>query len=121
PVLAGTRLLAMCARDTEIDALKVSHPTLYTVDRASGRLGSPLAVKGPVVPVGATGGRLALLHIRMEGPASVGYDGVALADPAARKVTYAPLARTYEGTPGMAAGTVYVSGQTGRVTAIDPE
>ncbi|MFD4755370.1 serine/threonine-protein kinase [Streptomyces sp. NPDC058426] len=121
PVLAGTRLLAMCARDGEIDALDVRHPTLYTVDRASGRLGSALAVKGPVVPVGATGGRLALLRVHKEGPASTGYDGVALADPATRKVTYAPLARTYDGTPGMAGGTVYVSGQTGRVTAIDPE
>ncbi|MEU6441735.1 PQQ-binding-like beta-propeller repeat protein [Streptomyces sp. NPDC047046] len=121
PVQAGTRLLAMCARDTEIDALAVRHLTLYTVDRSSGRLGSPLAVNGPVVPVGVTGGRLALLRIHMEGTASAGYDGVALADPAARKVTYARLDRTYEGTPGMARGTVYVSGQTGRVTAIDPE
>ncbi|WP_435193062.1 serine/threonine-protein kinase [Streptomyces sp. NRRL F-5630] len=121
PVVAGTRLLAMCARDAEIDALEVSHPTLFTVDRASGRLGSPVEVKGPVVPVGVAGGRLALLRVHKEGAASVGYDGVALADPATRKVTYARLDRTYEGTPGMAGGTVYVSGQTGRVVAIDPE
>lgn len=41
-------------------------------------------------------------------------------DPASGKVTYSRLDQVYGGTPGMADGTVYVSGQTGRVTALDP-
>lgn len=40
-------------------------------------------------------------------------------DPAARKVTYARFDKAYEGTSGMADGTVYVSGQAGLVTALD--
>ncbi|MFJ9682027.1 serine/threonine-protein kinase [Streptomyces sp. NPDC101194] len=121
PVPVGTQLLAMCATDAEVDALEVRHPTLYTVDRASGTLGAPIEVDGPAVPMGVAHGRLVLLQVHMEGPALAGYDGVARVDPASRKVTYSRLAKTYAGTPGMADGTVYVSGQTGLVTALDPE
>ncbi|MFJ3590662.1 MULTISPECIES: serine/threonine-protein kinase [unclassified Streptomyces] len=120
PVQAGPRLMAMCATNTEVDALEVRHPTLYTVDRASGTLGRPIGVDGPAVPMGVADGRLVLLQERREGPAMVGYRGVARVDPRSRKVTYSPLARTYEGTPGMAGGALYVSGQTGLVTAFDP-
>ncbi|MEV0844287.1 PQQ-binding-like beta-propeller repeat protein [Streptomyces sp. NPDC049954] len=120
PVPVGPRLFAMCATAAEVDASEVRHPTLYAVDRGSGTLGEPIAVDGPAVPMGVAGGRLVLLQERMEGTASAGYDGVARVDPASRKVTYSRLARTYAGTPGMADGTVYVSGQTGLVTAIDP-
>lgn len=120
PVLAGPRLFAMCAPDAELDASEVRHPTLYTLDRASGELGEPLAVDGPAVPMGVADGRLVLLQEHREGPATVGYDGVARVDPASRKVTYSPLAKTYAGTPGMADGTLYLSGQTGLVTALDP-
>ncbi|MEV3948855.1 serine/threonine-protein kinase [Streptomyces halstedii] len=120
PVLAGQRLFAMCAPDAELDASEVRHPTLYTVDRASGELGEPVEVDGPAVPMGVADGRLVLLQEHREGPATTGYDGVARVDPASRKVTYSRLAKTYEGTPGMADGTVYVSGQTGLVTALDP-
>ncbi|MCW8219136.1 serine/threonine-protein kinase, partial [Streptomyces griseolus] len=120
PVLAGQRLFAMCAPDAELDASEVRHPTLYTVDRASGELGEPIEVDGPAVPMGVADGRLVLLQEHREGPATTGYDGVARVDPASRKVTYSRLAKTYEGTPGMADGTVYVSGQTGLVTALDP-
>ncbi|MER6722482.1 serine/threonine-protein kinase [Streptomyces halstedii] len=120
PVLAGPRLFAMCAPDAELDASEVRHPTLYTVDRASGELGEPIEVDGPAVPMGVADGRLVLLQEHREGPATTGYDGVARVDPASRKVTYSRLAKTYEGTPGMADGTVYVSGQTGLVTALDP-
>ncbi|MDP5310109.1 MULTISPECIES: serine/threonine-protein kinase [Streptomyces] len=120
PVPVGPRLFAMCATDTEINASEVRHPTLYAVDRASGTLGSPLAVDGPAVPVGVAGGRLVLLQEHREGTGTTGYDGVARVDPVSRKVTYSRLARTYAGTPGMADGTVYVSGQTGLVTALDP-
>lgn len=120
PVPAGPQLIAMCATDAEVNALDVRHPTLYTVDRASGRLGGPVAVDGPAVPMGFADGRLVLLQEHMEGPATAGYDGVARVDPASRKVTYSRLAKAYEGTPGMADGTVYVSGQTGLVTALDP-
>ncbi len=119
PVPAGPRLLAMCATDAEVDASGVRHPTLYPVDRASGTLGGPIAVDGPVVPMGVADGRLVLLQGHVEGAALVGYDGVARVDPASRKVTYSRLARTFAGTPGMADGTVYVSGQTGLVTAFD--
>ncbi|MFF7967886.1 serine/threonine-protein kinase [Streptomyces sp. NPDC007903] len=120
PVQAGPRLLAMCATDEEVDAVAVRHPTLYEVDRASGRLGAPIAVEGPAVPMGVAGGRLVLLREHLEGVASDGYDGVVRVDPASRKVTYSRLAKTYAGTPGMVDGTVYVSGQTGLVTAVDP-
>ncbi|MFJ6850963.1 serine/threonine-protein kinase [Streptomyces sp. NPDC091271] len=120
PVPAGPRLFAMCATDAEVDALEVRHPTLYTLDRASGTLGRPVAVDGPATPVGVDKGGLVLLQEHFEGTALTGYDGVARVDPASRKVTYSRLARTYGGTPGMADGTVYVSGQTGLVTALDP-
>ncbi|MFI9627984.1 protein kinase [Streptomyces sp. NPDC052042] len=120
PVPMGPQLLAMCARDTEVDAPMVRHPTLYTVDRASGTLGRPIAVDGPAVPMGVADGRLVLLKRHLEGAVLDGYDGVARVDPASRKVTYSRLARTYTGTPGMVDGTVYVSGQTGLITALDP-
>jgi outer membrane protein assembly factor BamB len=120
PVPVGPQLFAMCATDAEVDASEVRHPTLYTVDRASGTLGRPIAVDGPAVPMGVANGRLVLLQGHMEGTALAGYDGVARVDPASRKVTYSRLAKTYAGTPGMADGTVYVSGQTGLVTALDP-
>ncbi|MFJ8857598.1 PQQ-binding-like beta-propeller repeat protein [Streptomyces sp. NPDC102451] len=120
PVPVGPQLMAMCAADAELDASEVRNPTLHTVDLSSGALGSPVAVDGPAVPTGVADGRLVLLQVRMEGPESVGYDGVARVDPASRKVTYSRLAETYAGTPGMAGGIVYVSGQTGLVTALDP-
>ncbi|MFE2940732.1 PQQ-binding-like beta-propeller repeat protein [Streptomyces sp. NPDC059255] len=120
PVLAGQQLFAMCATNAEVAASEVRHPTLYTVDRASGTLGRPIAVDGPAVPMGVADGRLVLFQVRMEGTGWAGYDGVARVDPALRKVTYSRLARTYPGTPGMADGTLYVSRQIGLVTALDP-
>ncbi|MGY3684260.1 protein kinase domain-containing protein [Streptomyces sp. TE33382] len=120
PVPMAAQLLAMCATDEELDASEVQHPTLHTVDRASGKLGRPIAVDGPAVPMGVADGRLVLLQRHMEGTAPAGYEGVARVDPASRKVTYSRLSRTLEGTPGMADGTVYLSGQTGLVTALDP-
>ncbi|MEU0280553.1 serine/threonine-protein kinase [Streptomyces sp. NPDC006195] len=120
PVPVGAQLFAMCATDTEVDALEVRHPALYPVDRGSGALGRPIAVDGPAVPMGVADGRLVLLLGRMEGTALAGYDGVARIDPASGKVTYSRLDRTYAGTPGMAGGAVYMSGQTGLVTAFDP-
>ncbi|WNF25710.1 serine/threonine-protein kinase [Streptomyces sp. C11-1] len=120
PVPVGRELLAMCATEAELDATEVRHPTLHTVDLASGALGRPIAVNGPAVPTGAAGGRLVLLSRHMEGAARAGYDGVVRVDPVSRKVTYSRLGKTYEGTPGMADGTVYVSGQAGLVTALDP-
>ncbi|MFJ2740652.1 PQQ-binding-like beta-propeller repeat protein [Streptomyces sp. NPDC087440] len=120
PVPAGERLYAMCAPTAEIDATEVRHPTLRPLDRATGTPGSPVAVRGPAVPMGVADGRLVLLQVHMRGPAPAGYEGVARLDPATRQVTYSRLPKPVEGTPGMADGTVYVSGQTGRVTALDP-
>ncbi|MFD3654932.1 PQQ-binding-like beta-propeller repeat protein [Streptomyces sp. NPDC058620] len=120
PVPAGPQLIAMCATDAEVNASEVRHPTLYTVDRTSGTLGRPIAVDGPAVPMGVAKGKLVLLQGHLKGTALVGYDAVARVDPASRKVTYSRLAKTYAGTPGMVDGTVYVSGQTGLVTALDP-
>ncbi|MEU8707509.1 serine/threonine-protein kinase [Streptomyces sp. NPDC048565] len=120
PVPLGTELMAMCASDAEVDDLEVRHPTLHTVDRASGALGRPIAVDGPAVPTGVAEGSLVLLQEHKEGTELTGYDGVARVDPASRKVTYSRLAKTYEGTPGMADGTLYMSGQTGLMTALDP-
>ncbi|MFE3647597.1 PQQ-binding-like beta-propeller repeat protein [Streptomyces sp. NPDC059152] len=120
PVPMGTQLVAMCATNAEVNAFAVRHPTLYPVDRASGTLGRPIAVNGPAVPMGVANGRLVLLQIDMEGTQSAGYNGVAQVDPASRKVTYSRLVKTYPGTPGLADNTVYVSEQTGLVTALDP-
>ncbi|MFF3763962.1 PQQ-binding-like beta-propeller repeat protein [Streptomyces sp. NPDC001922] len=120
PVPAGPRLVAMCAKDAEVDALAVRHPALYPVDRASGTLGRPIAVNGPAVPMGVANGRLVLLQVHRKGTELAGYNGVVQVDPASRKVRYSRLAKTYAGTPGMADSTVYVSGQTGLVTALDP-
>ncbi|WP_435604867.1 protein kinase domain-containing protein [Streptomyces sp. bgisy130] len=119
PVSVGPQLVAMCATDAEVNAFAVRHPTLYPVDRASGTLGRPIAVNGPAVPMGVANGRLVLLQVHRKGTELAGYNGVARVDPASRKVTYSRLAETYAGTPGMADGTVYVSGQTGLVTALD--
>ncbi|MFI7318352.1 PQQ-binding-like beta-propeller repeat protein [Streptomyces venezuelae] len=120
PVAAGTRLYAMCAPRAELAATDVRHPDLRAVDLASGSLGEPVAVRGPAVPVGTAGGSLVLLHERHEGPAMVGYDGVTRVDRDANEATYTRLPKTYDGTPGMADGTVFVTGQTGLVTALDP-
>ncbi|MFE3772744.1 PQQ-binding-like beta-propeller repeat protein [Streptomyces sp. NPDC059122] len=120
PVPMGAQLVAMCATNAEVNAFAVRHPTLYPVDRASGTLGRPIAVNGPAVPMGVANGRLVLLQIGMEGTQSAGYNGVAQVDPASRKVTYSRLVKTYPGTPGLADNTVYVSEQTGLVTALDP-
>ncbi|MFD8911504.1 protein kinase [Streptomyces sp. NPDC059575] len=121
PVLVGARLVAMCATDEEADDLGVFHPVLYDVDRASGTLGTPIAVDGRAVPVGVADGRLVLLQEPVAGGAEPeGYHGVVRVDPASRKVTYTRLARTYTGTAGMVDGALYVSGQTGLVTALDP-
>ncbi|MEV7422914.1 protein kinase [Streptomyces sp. NPDC091212] len=120
PVPVGPRLVAMCATNAEVDASEVRHPTLYTVDPASGTLGRPIAVDGPAVPMGVANGRLVLLQAHMEGTALAGYDGVARVHPASRKVTYSRLPKTYSGTPGMADGILCVSSQTGLVTALDP-
>lgn len=120
PVPVGAQLFAMCARNDEVDASEARHATLYAVDRDSGALGEAIAVDGPAVPLGVADGRLVLLQERMEGTASAGYDGLARVDPTSRKVTYSRLPQTYAGTPGMVDGTVYVSGQTGLVTALDP-
>lgn len=120
PVPVDDRLAAMCATDAEMDALDVAGPVLYMIDSTSGALGRPIAVDGPAVPMGVADGRLVLLQEYREGPALAGYDGVARVDPSSRKVTYSRLTETYAGTPGMVDGTVYVSGQTGLVTALDP-
>ncbi|MFK4064974.1 protein kinase [Streptomyces sp. NPDC029674] len=120
PVPAGARLYAMCAPRAELSAGEVRHPDLRLVDLASGSLGKAVAVKGPAVPLGTADGSLVLLHPRQEGPEPVGYDGVSRLDPDSHDVTYARFPKTYDGTPGMADGTVFVSGQTGLVTALDP-
>ncbi|MEJ8652583.1 protein kinase [Streptomyces sp. MS1.AVA.3] len=120
PVPVGPQLVAMCATNAEVNAFAVRHPTLYPVDRASGALGRPIEVNGRAVPMGVANGRLVLLQVHMEGTDPAGYNGVTRVDPASRKVTYSRLAKTYAGTPGMADSTVYVSGQTGLVTALDP-
>ncbi|WP_406222940.1 protein kinase domain-containing protein [Streptomyces decoyicus] len=120
PVPVGPQLVAMCATNAEVNAFAVRRPTLYPVDRASGALGRPIEVNGRAVPVGVANGRLVLLQVHMEGTDPAGYNGVTRVDPASRKVTYSRLAKTYAGTPGMADSTIYVSGQTGLVTALDP-
>ncbi|WP_179891310.1 PQQ-binding-like beta-propeller repeat protein, partial [Streptomyces sp. st170] len=120
PVPAGPRLLATCATDAEVDDLEQRNPTLRTLALDSGELGRPVEVQGPAVPVGEADGSLVLLSPHYEGTARAGYDGVVRVDPASGKVTRSRFDQVYDGTPGMADGTVYVSGQTGRVTAFDP-
>ncbi|MFG2651498.1 PQQ-binding-like beta-propeller repeat protein [Streptomyces sp. NPDC048436] len=120
PVPAGARLYAMCAPGAELEASAVRNPTLHVVDRVKGTLGKAIAVKGPVVPMGVAGDALVFLRQHMEGPASAGYDGVARVSLTSPKVSYSRFAKTYDGTPGMGGGAVYLSGQTGLVTALDP-
>ncbi|WP_399927990.1 protein kinase [Streptomyces kanamyceticus] len=120
PVPAGTRLYAMCAPDAELAAGAVRHPVLYVTDLASGDLGEAVAVKGPVQPVGTADDSLVLLHQRQEGPATVGYDEIVRVDRTSHNIMYARLPKVYDGTPGMADGTVFLSGRTGLVTAFDP-
>ncbi|WP_405757441.1 serine/threonine-protein kinase [Streptomyces sp. NBC_01420] len=120
PVPAGDALLAMCVTDAEIQGQTVRRPVVHTLDVAKGSWGRATALDGPGVPVGAADGRLVLLQEHSEGTALTGYDAVTRLDPTSGKVTNTPLDTTYEGTPGMADGTVYVSSQTGRVTAFDP-
>ncbi|MFJ2774415.1 protein kinase [Streptomyces sp. NPDC087300] len=120
PVPSGSRLYAMCAPTAEVNASEVRHSTLRLVDLASGKLGSPIALKGPAQPVGTSGNSLVLLHRDERRLESVGYDGVLRVDRDSHNVTYARLPKTYPGTPGLADGRVFVSGQTGLVTAFDP-
>ncbi|MEU5583361.1 protein kinase [Streptomyces huasconensis] len=120
PVPAGKRLYAMCAREAELSAGAVRHPVLHVTDLASGSLGQAIPLKGPVQPVGTADDSLVLLHQRHDGPAMLGYDQVVRVDRASHGVTYARLPKVYEGTPGMAGGTVFLSGRTGLVTAFDP-
>ncbi|MGV2919867.1 protein kinase domain-containing protein [Streptomyces alfalfae] len=120
PVPAGKRLYAMCAPASEVASTEVRHPVLREAGLASGRLGRAVAVKGPAVPAGTADGGLVLLRERREGPALLGYDGVARVDPASREVSYARLPRTFDGTAGMAGGTLYLTAPTGLVTALDP-
>lgn len=93
PVPVGPRLFAMCATDNEINASEVRHPTLYAVDRASGTLGSPLAVDGPAVPVGV---------MRRQARTSPGAQGGNGND---------RLRRGGAGRPGLAEGDVLPAGQ----------
>ncbi|MEW2134100.1 protein kinase domain-containing protein [Streptomyces sp. NPDC005435] len=120
PVPVGRLLFAMCATYEEADGPEVRHPLLYPVDRASGKLGAAIAVDGPAVPMGVADGKLVLLQEHTEVSESVEYHGVVRVDPALRKVTYSRTDRVYTGTPGMVDGTVYLSGQTGLITALDP-
>ncbi|QEU92692.1 protein kinase domain-containing protein [Streptomyces kanamyceticus] len=120
PVPSGARLYAMCAPTTEVSATDVRHPTLHVVDLDSGTLGRSIALKGPAQPVGTDEDGLVLLHRDEKRLVSVGYDGVLRVGRDSHKVTYSRLPKTYAGTPGMADGSVFVSGQTGLVTAFDP-
>ncbi|WP_436739859.1 serine/threonine-protein kinase [Streptomyces sp. BBFR102] len=120
PVQAGRRLLAMCALDGELDDSEVRHPALYPLDRASGKLGRPIAFDGPATLVGDADGDLVLLREVRERTGTVGYDGIVRVDPATREVAYARLKRTYDGTLAVVDGLVYLTAQTGRVTALDP-
>lgn len=93
PVPVGPQLVAMCATNAELDAPEVRHPTLYTVDRASGTLGRPIAVDGPAVPMGVANGKLVLFLGHMEGTA------------------LGLLRRGGAGRPGLAEGHVLPAGQ----------
>ncbi|GGV54686.1 serine/threonine protein kinase [Streptomyces longisporoflavus] len=120
PVAAGQRMYAMCGPSAEVANVDVRHPVLHTVDLESGSLGKGIPVQGPVHPVGDSKGGLVLLHQRMRGAQSVGYDKVLRVDPASGQVSSRPLKKTYDATPGMADGTVYFAGRTGRISAVDP-
>ncbi|MEU6123982.1 PQQ-binding-like beta-propeller repeat protein [Streptomyces sp. NPDC047123] len=120
PLPSGDRLYAMCAPNPEVAAGAVRHATLRTVDLSTGTLGRPVALKGPAQPIGTDGDSLVFLHRDQRRLESVGYDGVVRVDRDSHEVTYSRLPRTYAGTPGLVDGTVFVSGDTGLVTAFDP-
>ncbi|MFF5878789.1 PQQ-binding-like beta-propeller repeat protein [Streptomyces californicus] len=120
PVPEGPRLLAMCATDAEVDDLGPGRSTLRTIALDSGEFGGAIEIEGPAEPVGEADGSLVLLSPHYEGTARVGYDRVVRVDPASGEVASSRFDKVYAGTPGMADGTLYVSGQTGLVTAFDP-
>ncbi|MFJ2026647.1 PQQ-binding-like beta-propeller repeat protein [Streptomyces sp. NPDC087897] len=119
PVPEGPRLLAMCARDADVDDLGPRRSTLRTLALDSGELGEAIEIEGPAEPVGDADGSLVLLSPHYEGTERAGYDGVVRVDSASGKVARSRFDTVYEGTPGMADGTLYVSGRTGLVTAFD--
>ncbi|MEU6765471.1 protein kinase [Streptomyces sp. NPDC046853] len=120
PVVAGQRAYAMCAPSGEVANVDVRHPVLHTLGLKSGALGKGIPVQGPVQPVGDAEGGLVLLHQRMQGTQSVGYDKVLRVDPESGEVSSRPLKKTYDATPGIADGTVYFAETTGRISAVDP-
>ncbi|MEV8316018.1 PQQ-binding-like beta-propeller repeat protein [Streptomyces sp. NPDC059900] len=120
PVAAAQRVYAMCAPSGEVANVDVRHPVLHTLGLKSGALGKGIPVQGPVQPVGDAKGGLVLLHQRMQGAQTVGYDKVLRVDPDSGQVASRPLEKTYDATPGIADGTVYFAETTGRVSAVDP-
>ncbi|MFE0107412.1 PQQ-binding-like beta-propeller repeat protein [Streptomyces sp. NPDC059009] len=121
PVAAGKRAYAMCAPVGETDSTAVRHPSLHPLGLSSGELGRTIALKGQLQPLGtADDGSFVLVRQRVKGPELMGYDAVVRVDPKSGSATYKPLKKTYPGTPGLADGTVYVTAQTGQVSAFDP-
>ncbi len=107
PVPEGPRLLAMCATDAEVDALDRRSPTLRTL--ALDSRGAGQAHRGrrtrragrrrrrlPRTPLPVLRGHRAR-RVRRGGPRR----------PASGKVTYSRFDKVYDGTPGMADGTVH--------------
>jgi outer membrane protein assembly factor BamB len=121
PLAAGDRIYAMCAPRSELRAVDVTHPSVHTVDRETGRLGDAVPLYGHLRPMGEKDGSLVLLEERQQGTAFSGYVDVVLLDPRTGRTKAHRLKDVYAGaTPGMADGTLYFAGATGLVTAVDP-
>ncbi|EPH42146.1 protein kinase [Streptomyces aurantiacus] len=119
PLGAGGRAYLMCAPKAQVTAGEVRRVTVRGVRLASGELGRPVGVAGPVEPLGADGGRLVLARQRVGEIGVVEYDAVVRLDAGRGKATTTRLPRAYGGAPRLVDGTVYFTEQSGRVSAVD--
>ncbi|MFF2849877.1 PQQ-binding-like beta-propeller repeat protein [Streptomyces sp. NPDC058001] len=120
PFMAGATPFAMCAPRTETDASEVRSATVHTLDPKTGALGAAMEIGERAQPMGTVAGRPVLLQERRVGAGFDGWAKVIRIDPATGRVTAFPLKRYSGTTAGFAGGTLYFTGATGRVTAVDP-
>ena len=121
PVVAGQRAYAMCAPQSEVDAVEVAHPEFRVLDLRTGRLGRPVPVAGHLLPVGAADdGSLVVLRARPVGTGFEGYTAIVRVDARTGRTSTVPVPRGSGDTPGMVGGMLYLSGDDGMVRAVDP-
>ncbi|MES5825493.1 serine/threonine-protein kinase [Streptomyces sp. RG80] len=117
---ADSRLYAHCFPDDESkDAV------LLELDKTDGTVRRRLSTPNGSGLLGTVDGRLAVAVAvdAGSGPARLeenSYDGIRLLDPDTGATTTTELTRTYRGSIRLAAGTVWITGANGQVTAVSP-